>query len=87
MISEIPKIASPKQPPVGASRQARRPSAGEPVEPVEPRGDYIDRKRTLPARVGVLGLRLAQLQPGRYVLIIQVAPDGRLSWEEAVVKG
>lgn len=48
-------------------------------------GEYVDRKRTLPKRVLNLALRLSSLTPGRYVFVIDVAPDKQLTYEEATL--
>lgn len=48
-------------------------------------GEYVDRKRTLPRRVLDLSLRLSSLTPGRYVFVVEVAPDKELTYEEAAL--
>lgn len=44
-----------------------------------------ERKRILPKRVLNLSLRLSSLQPGRYVFVVEVAPDKQLTYEEAAL--
>ncbi len=51
------------------------------------KGEYHDRKRTLPRRILKLCLRLAALSPGRYVLIVDVPTEGELRFEEAALQG
>jgi hypothetical protein len=53
------------------------------METLNPQGEYVDRKRTLPKRVVPLALHLTRLQPGRHVVVIEVDPDGRMQFETA----
>jgi len=47
--------------------------------------ELSERKPTLSKRVMHLLLRLSSLQPGRYVFIVEVAPDKQLTYEEAAL--
>lgn len=54
--------------------------------PQPQRGEYSDRKRTLPSRVVKVALRLASLRPGRYVLVIDVPESGDVRHEVATLQ-
>ena len=47
--------------------------------------ELSERKPTLSKRVMQLMLRLSSLQPGRYVFVVEVAPDKELTYEEATL--
>lgn len=53
--------------------------------PVEHKGEYYDRKRTLPKRIVKLALSLAALPAGEYVYVVRVTPDGGLTFQSGVL--
>jgi hypothetical protein len=53
------------------------------IQPDMHRGEYMDRKRTLPKRVVKAALSLASLGPGDYVYVVKVTNDGSLTFQQA----
>lgn len=51
------------------------------------KGEYLDRKRTLPKRIVKLALALTVLAPGEYVIVVKVPTEGDLSWRQAALSG
>lgn len=50
------------------------------------KADYLDRKALLPRRILKLCLRLASLEPGRYVLVVEVRQQGEPDFEVAPLR-
>jgi hypothetical protein len=46
-----------------------------------PKGEYVDRRRTLPKRLVPLSLHLTRLQPGQHVLIVEICNDGAVKFK------
>lgn len=57
------------------------------AQQVEHKGEYLDRKRTLPKRIVKLALALTVLKPGEYVIVVKVPSEGDLTWRQAALPG
>lgn len=62
------------------------PTQAEVLKPEPNKGDYHDRKRTLPRRVLKICLSLSTLKPGRYIYIVDVPHEGDLQFEQGVLQ-
>jgi len=47
------------------------------------KGEFYDRKRTLPKRVLKLAMAMVMLKPGEHVFVIHVPDEGDLTWRQA----